>query len=77
MAVVILDQMQVLDEQIAPARPIDEERLHLLKRLRIDLAALGRARRPAPTALPALARTAKPAAAQSGSYFLANAGAAE
>jgi len=48
MAVVILDEVQVLDEQIAPARPINEERLHLFQRLWIDLASLGRARRAAP-----------------------------
>jgi hypothetical protein len=32
----------VLDEQIAPARPINEERLHLFQRLWIDLTALWR-----------------------------------
>jgi hypothetical protein len=33
--------VQVLDQQVAPARPVDQQRLHLLERLRIDLAALG------------------------------------
>ena len=47
MAVVVLDQMQMLDQQIAPARPVDQQRLHFFKRLRIDLAAFGRPRRPA------------------------------
>ena len=50
MAVVILKQMQMLDEQIAPARPVDEQRQHIGERDRIDLAALGRARRAAPAA---------------------------
>ena len=50
MAVMILDQMQMLDQQIAPARPVGEQRAHLLERRRIDLAALGRARRPAAAA---------------------------
>ena len=46
MAVLVLDEMQVLDQQVAPARPVAEQRLHLVQRLRIDLAALGRAARP-------------------------------
>ena len=45
--VLILNQMKVLDQQIAPARPVGEQPAHLLERLRIDLAALGRARRAA------------------------------
>ena len=44
MAVVILDQMQMLDQQIALARPVGEKRAHLIQRGRIDLAALGRTR---------------------------------
>jgi hypothetical protein len=52
MAVVVLDQMQMLDQQIAPARPVAEQRAHLVERRRIDLAALrrlrGRRLRPAP-----------------------------
>ena len=46
-AVVVLDQMQVFDQQIAPARPVGEQRTHFIERLRIDLAALGGARRAA------------------------------
>ena len=45
MAVAVLDQVQMLDQQVAPARAIAEQRAHLVERLRIDLAALGRARR--------------------------------
>src|SRR4051812_30073382 len=40
MPVAVLDKMQVLDQEIAPAWAQSEERLHLLERLRIDLAAL-------------------------------------
>ena len=47
MAVMVLDQMQMLDQQIAPARPVGEQRAHLVERRGVDLAALGRARRPA------------------------------
>ena len=54
MAVMVLDQMQMLDQQIAPARPVGEQRLHLVERLRIDLPALRRARRSAPAGSPAL-----------------------
>ena len=45
MAVAVLDQVQVLDQQVAPARPVAEQRAHLVERLRLDLAALRRARR--------------------------------
>ena len=45
MAVMVLDQMQMLDQQIAPARPVGEQRLHVVQRGRIDLAAFRRARR--------------------------------
>ena len=48
MAVMVLDQMQMLNQQIAPARPVGEQRAHLVERRRIDLTALGRARWPAP-----------------------------
>ena len=48
MAVMVLDQMQMLDQQVAPARPVGEQRAYLIERRRVDLAALGRARRPAP-----------------------------
>ena len=47
MAIVVLDQMQMLDQQIAPARPVDKQIAHLRQRLRIDLAPFRRARRPA------------------------------
>ena len=50
MPVMVLDEMQVLDQQIAPARPVGEQCAHLVERRRVDLAALGRARRPAPAA---------------------------
>ena len=45
MAVLVLDQVQVLDQQIAPARAVAEQRADLVERLRIDLPALGRAAR--------------------------------
>ena len=35
--------MQMLDQQIAPARALAEQRAHFVERLRIDLPALGRA----------------------------------
>ena len=34
MTVLVLDEMQMLDQQIAPSRPIGEQRLHVLERLR-------------------------------------------
>ncbi len=52
MAVVVLDQMQMLDQQIAAALALAKQRADLFERLRIDLAALRRARRPAPAGLP-------------------------
>ena len=54
MAVMVLDEMQMLDQQIAPPRPVGQQRQHLFERLRIDLPALRRARRPAPAGSPAL-----------------------
>ena len=48
MAVAVLDEMQILDQQVAPARPVGQQRPHFIERQRVDLAALGRARRPAP-----------------------------
>jgi hypothetical protein len=39
--VTVLDEMEMLDQEIAPARPRVEKRSHLRQRLRIDLAALG------------------------------------
>ena len=44
MAVVILNEMQMLDQQIAPARLVGQQRLHLGERHRIDLAAFRRTR---------------------------------
>ena len=32
MAVMILDQMQVFDQEIAPARPVGEQRAHFIQR---------------------------------------------
>jgi hypothetical protein len=43
MAVMILNQMQMLDQQIAPARPVGEQCAHIRERGWIDLSALGRA----------------------------------
>src|SRR5271156_4493059 len=54
MAVMVLDKVQMLDEQIAPARPVGEQREYFFVGLRIDLAALRRSRRPAPAGSPAL-----------------------
>ncbi len=45
MAVLILNEMQVFDQQVAPARPIGQKGTDLVERLRVDLATLGRARR--------------------------------
>ena len=42
MAVAVLNQMQMLDQEIAPALAVAEQRAHLLERPRIDLAAFGR-----------------------------------
>jgi hypothetical protein len=44
--------MQMLDQEIAPARPIGQERTYFYQRLRIDLAALWRAGRATPATLP-------------------------
>ena len=38
-AVMVLQQMQMLDQQVAPALAIAEQRLHLIERRRIDLPA--------------------------------------
>ena len=42
-AVAVLDQVQVLDQQIALARPVAEQRAYLVERLLLDLAPLGMA----------------------------------
>jgi hypothetical protein len=47
MTVAILDQVQMLDQQIAPPLALAKERTYFLKRARLDLAALRRARAPA------------------------------
>ena len=49
MPVTVLDQMQVLDQEIAPALAVAQQCAHALKRLRLDLAAFGRAPGPAAT----------------------------
>src|SRR3974377_133683 len=49
-AVVVLDQMQVLYQQVAPARSVSEQRAYFLQRLRVNLTALGRAWRSPPAA---------------------------
>ena len=36
MAVAVLDEMQVLDQEIAPPRPVAEQRAHLVERRRIE-----------------------------------------
>src|SRR5688572_18569458 len=45
MAVFVLNEMQMLDQQITPARPVAEQRDNLVERLRVDLAAFRRAAR--------------------------------
>src|SRR5207249_1085529 len=42
MAVAILNEVQMLDQEIAPARAIAQQRAHLRQRLRLDLTAFGR-----------------------------------
>jgi hypothetical protein len=56
----ILEEMQMFDQEIAPARPVGQQSLHLLKSGQVDLPAFRRARRftAAGTLAPALARTA-------------------
>ncbi len=46
-AIGVLNEMQMLDQQIAPARLVAEQRAHFLERLRIDLPAFRSAPRPA------------------------------
>ena len=55
MPVMILNEVQMLDQEIAPAWPVDQQRLNLFQRLRIDLPAFGRPRRPASAGSAALA----------------------
>jgi hypothetical protein len=54
MTVAILNQVQMLDQQIAPPLALAKERTYFLKRARLDLAALWRARTPASPAAAAL-----------------------
>src|SRR5215472_11086341 len=58
-AVAILNKMQVLDQQIAAALAIAEQRADVRERLRIDLATLRGARRPAPAASVAAAAVSR------------------
>src|SRR5690348_1083757 len=44
MAVVVLDEMQMLDQKIAPARFVSQQRLHFGERGGVDLTAFGGAR---------------------------------
>jgi hypothetical protein len=46
MAVLILDQMQIFDQQVAPARRIAEQRAHLVDCGQVELASFGSAARP-------------------------------
>ncbi len=41
LAIFVLNQMQILDQEIAAARPVAEQKLNFVRRRRIDLAALG------------------------------------
>jgi hypothetical protein len=74
MAVAVLNKMQMLDEEIAATLAIAKERTYLLERLRIDLAALWRARRPTPSATAAVAAIGRRSRRQvhKGHYLLAN-----
>src|SRR5262249_58893364 len=49
-AVMVLDRGQMLDQEVPPPRAVGEERAPLVQRLRVDLAPLGRAPRPAAAA---------------------------
>jgi hypothetical protein len=51
----ILNEMQVFDQQVAAARPVRQKGKNLFECLRVDLAPLGRARRPAAAASPVAA----------------------
>jgi len=41
-AVLVLNQMQMLDQQVAPARPLTEQGADLIERFQVDLTPLGR-----------------------------------
>ena len=49
-AVLILDKMQMLYQQIAPTRPVGEQRAHFHYRLRVDLTSFRRTRWTSPPA---------------------------
>ena len=51
----VLNEVQMLDQQIAPPRPVAQQRADLVERGRIDLPALGGAARLAPARLGAIA----------------------
>ena len=51
-AEMVLQQVEMLDQQVAPPLALAEQRAHLIERLRIDLPALRRTRRTAPAAPP-------------------------
>ena len=53
-AVLILNEVQMLNQEIAPARPIGQECTHFNQRLRVDLTALWRAGRATPATSPVL-----------------------
>src|SRR4051812_38877363 len=51
MAVTVLDEVQVFDQQIAPARPVAQKCTNLTQRRRLDLPSLGRPAWPAAASL--------------------------
>src|SRR5262245_2501921 len=54
MTIAVLDHVQMLDQQVTPARTLTEQRPYLLQGTRIDLAALGGAARAAGTTVGAV-----------------------
>ena len=48
MPVSVLNEMEMLDQEIAPARPVAQKGADLAERLGVDLAAFGRFRRTTP-----------------------------
>jgi hypothetical protein len=40
-AIVILNKVEMLDQQVAAARPVGQQRADFFKRIRVDLAAFG------------------------------------
>ena len=49
LVILVLDQVQIFDQEIAPARPVAEQQLNLVGRGRIDLASLRRGLGPPPS----------------------------